>query len=101
MRHPETFTILRGLWGFYIVRGQLETAHELGKRCLILASRLKKPPLVLWANYAVGMTFFHLGELASALEHFERGIGLYDVRKRHFPPCPTRSRGGLPVPTRL
>ena len=29
------------------------------------------------------MTFFHLGELASALENFEQGIGLYDVRKRH------------------
>ncbi len=80
---PETFTILRGLWGFYIVRGELETAHELGNRCLTLAGRIKKPPLVLWAHYAVGMTFFHLGELASALENFEQGIGLYDVRKRH------------------
>jgi hypothetical protein len=58
---PQTFTILRGLWGFYIVRGELETAHELGKRCLTLAGRIKKPPLVLWAHYAVGMTFFHLG----------------------------------------
>ncbi len=81
---PQTFTILRGLWGFYIVRGQLETAHELGKWCLVLARRLRKPPFVLWANYAVGMTFFHLGNLASALEHFELGIGLYDMRKRHF-----------------
>ena len=81
---PQTFTILRGLWGFYIVRGQLEAAHDLGKRCLVLA-RLRKPPIVLWANYAVGMTFFHLGNLASALEHFDRGISLYDIRKRHFP----------------
>jgi class 3 adenylate cyclase/predicted ATPase len=80
---PRTFAILRGLWGFYIVRGELETAHELGKRCLTLAGRTGKPPLVLWAHYAVGMTFFHLGELASALEHFEQGISLYDVRKRH------------------
>ena len=39
---PETFTILRGLWGFYIVRGELETAHELGNRCLTLAGRIKK-----------------------------------------------------------
>lgn len=78
----QTFTILRGSWGFYIVRSQLETAHELGKRCLVLANHLRKPPLILWAYYAVGMTFFHLGELDSATEHFERGIGLYDVRKR-------------------
>ena len=78
------FTILRGLWGFYIVRSELETAHELGKRCLALARRIRKTPLVIWAYYAAGMTLFHQGELASALEHFDRGIALYDVGKRHF-----------------
>ncbi len=51
----------------------------------MVLARLRKPPIVLWANYAVGMTFFHLGNLASALEHFDRGISLYDIRKRHFP----------------
>jgi predicted ATPase len=81
---PQMFTILRGLWGFYIVRSQLETAHELGKRCLALARRIRKTPLVIWAYYAAGMTLFHQGELASALEHFDRGIALYDVGKRHF-----------------
>ena len=41
-------------------------------------------PLVIWAYYVAGMTFFHRGELASALEHFDRGIALYDVGKRQF-----------------
>lgn len=81
---PQMFTILRGLWGFYIVRSELETAHELGKRCLALARRIRKTPLVIWAYYAAGMTLFHRGELASALEHFDRGIALYDAGKRHF-----------------
>ena len=41
-------------------------------------------PLVIWADYAAGMTLFHRGELASALEHFDQGIALYDVGKRQF-----------------
>ncbi len=80
----RTFTILRGLWGFYVVRSELETAHELAKRCLALARRIRKTPLVIWAYYAAGMTFFHRGELVSAIEHFDRGIALYDVGKRPF-----------------
>jgi predicted ATPase len=81
---PQMFTILRGLWGFYIVRSELETARELGNRCLALARRIRKTPLVIWAYYAAGMTLFHRGELASALEHFDQGITLYDLGKRQF-----------------
>jgi predicted ATPase len=79
---PQLYTILRGLWGFFIVRSELEAAHRLGERCLAIARRTKKPPLVLWAHYALGMTLFHMGEFARALEHLEKGVELYDVRKR-------------------
>lgn len=79
---PQLYTVLRGLWGFYIVRAELRTAHDLGKECLALAERAQNPPLILWARYALGMTLFHLGELASAREHFELGIALYDPQKR-------------------
>jgi predicted ATPase/ABC-type dipeptide/oligopeptide/nickel transport system ATPase component len=81
---PKLFTVLRGLWGYYVVRGELETAYELGDRCVALARRARKQPLALWAHYAVGMTLYHLGEFTSALDHFEKGMDLYDVRKRNF-----------------
>lgn len=79
---PQLYTVLRGLWGYYIVRAELRTAHDLGRECLALAERAHSPALILWAHYALGMTLFHLGELASAREHFEQGIALYDPQKR-------------------
>jgi predicted ATPase len=79
---PQLFAILRGLWGFYIVRNELKTAHELGKKCLALSKRARDPALFLWTYYMLGMTLFHLGELGSALEYFEKGIAVYDIKKR-------------------
>jgi predicted ATPase/class 3 adenylate cyclase len=79
---PQLFAILRGLWGFYIVRDELQTAHELGKRCLAMAKRPQKPAHVLWTYFMLGMTLLHFGEFASAREYLEKGISLYDIQKR-------------------
>lgn len=81
----ELFNVLRGLWGFYIVRGDLQTAHELGRRCLVLAEEDGSPALRLWAHYMLGMTVFHLGELVAALKHFDNGLTIYDMDKRRSP----------------
>jgi predicted ATPase len=65
-----------------VVRAELQTAQELGTQCLTLAQRARSPAFFLWAHYALGMTLFHLGEFASAREHVEQGIALYDPQKR-------------------
>jgi predicted ATPase len=36
---PQLFSALQGLYGFYVVRGELQTARELGEQCLTLAQR--------------------------------------------------------------
>src|SRR5206468_7149465 len=36
---PQLFFVLRGLEAFYLVRGQLQRAHELGEQLLTLAQR--------------------------------------------------------------
>jgi predicted ATPase len=79
---PQLFAILRGLWGFYIVRDELQTAHELGKQCLAIAKRSHKPARILWSYFMIGMTMLHFGEFASAREFLEKGIALYDIKKR-------------------
>jgi predicted ATPase/class 3 adenylate cyclase len=79
---PQLFAILRGLWGFYIVRDEIQTAHELGQQCLALVERAKKPAHLLWAYFMLGMTLLHFGEFASAREYLEKGISLYDIQKR-------------------
>ena len=79
---PEHFTILRGLWGFYVVKDDLKTAQDLGNQCLDIATRTNRGAQMLWSNFMLGMTVLHFGEFNKALEYLEKGIALYDVRKR-------------------
>ncbi|MGO9569092.1 MAG: AAA family ATPase [Desulfomonilaceae bacterium] len=76
------FDVLRGLWGVYIMRAELQNALELGKHCLALAERERSPAFSLWGHQMVGQTATHLGDLISAQEHFDQAIGMYDIRKR-------------------
>jgi class 3 adenylate cyclase/predicted ATPase len=81
----QLFTVLRGLWGFHVVRADLQTAHELGEQCLALAERAPTPVALVWAHYQLGMTLFHLGELVSAQHHFRQSLAAYDREKRRAP----------------
>jgi class 3 adenylate cyclase/predicted ATPase len=77
------FPVLHGLWRFYLVRGNFQTAHELGEQLLALAQSVRDPGLLLEAHMALAITLFWLGELASALAHAERGIALYEGPQHH------------------
>ncbi|MBV8892769.1 MAG: AAA family ATPase, partial [Acidobacteria bacterium] len=78
---PQLFLVLIGLWRFHWVRAELQTARELGEQLLRLAQSMRDPALLLEAHYMLGNTLLILGELASAQEHFEQGITLYDPRQ--------------------
>ncbi len=78
---PQLFPVLRGLWVSYLVQAELQTARELGEQLLTLAQRAQDPAFLLEAHYALGATLFCLGEVASAREHAERGIALYDIQQ--------------------
>jgi predicted ATPase len=78
---PRLLQVLLGLEAFYYVRGELQTARELGEQSLSLAQRLQDPVRLLQAHYALGITLFNLGELASVREHLEQVIALHDPQK--------------------
>ena len=78
---PQLFPVLVGLFRFYLLRAELQTAHELGQQCLSLAQRVQDPALLLEAHMALGPPLLFLGEMASAREHAERGIALYDPQQ--------------------
>ncbi|MBI3303956.1 MAG: AAA family ATPase, partial [Deltaproteobacteria bacterium] len=81
---PQLFPVLFGLWIFYVVRrAELQTAHKLGEQLLRLAQSVQDPALLLEAHFAVGMTLFWLGELASAREHWKQSIALYDPQQHN------------------
>jgi predicted ATPase len=78
---PQLFPVLWGLWAFYLVRAELQTARELGEQLMHLAQSVHDPALVLEAHYALGHTLFWLGELDSATRHFEQSLALYDPQQ--------------------
>jgi class 3 adenylate cyclase/predicted ATPase len=82
---PELVRVLFGLWRFYITRGQLQTARELGETLLRLANNADDPALAVIAHYAVGFSRYKLGELPVARQHFEDGIAKYAPEQRHAP----------------
>jgi predicted ATPase len=81
---PQLSGVLGGLAGFYMGRGELRTARELGEQCLTLAQRGRRPTLLLWAHNMRGENLLYLGELALAREHLEQSMALYDPRRHHL-----------------
>jgi predicted ATPase len=80
---PQLFVALMGLWQFYLVRAQHQTARELGERLLSLAQSVGDPALLVQAHRALGEAFQNLGELVPAQENLAQGSALYDPQQHH------------------
>ena len=80
---PEQFRALQGLWNCYFVRAQHQTARALGEQLLALAHQTQDAGHFLGAYRALGSTLYFLGEFASAHEHLEQGLALYDRQQHH------------------
>jgi len=78
---PQLFLVLRGLYVFHQLRGEIRTASELGVELLSLAQRVQDSALLLEAHFALGQALLFQGELSSALGHLEQGIALYDSQQ--------------------
>jgi len=76
---PQLFVTLMGLWQFYLVRAQHQTARELGERLLSLAQSIDDPACLVQAHRALGEAFQNLGELVPAQQHLAQGSALYDA----------------------
>src|SRR4029453_6924817 len=75
---PQLFWVLFGLYRFYLLRPELQTARELAEQLLRLAQNMLDPALLPHPHRALGLTLFHLGELTTALVHLQQSIALYD-----------------------
>jgi tetratricopeptide (TPR) repeat protein len=92
---PQLFQVLRGLWFFYLMRMELQTARELGEHLHTLAQQVGDPALRLEAHYALGNTLNFLGELAVAQAHFAQGITLDDRRQHRSHAVPSELDFGV------
>jgi DNA-binding SARP family transcriptional activator/predicted ATPase len=75
---PPTPPILRAKAIDYIARAEFKQALQYSEQLIQLAEHLDDPPLMVEANYAVGVTKFWLGEFQSAREYLEIAVKLYD-----------------------
>lgn len=78
----QLFQAIMGLERFYLVRGAVHKARELGDQSLALAHKLHDPELLLQAHRFLGFILFHLGALVASRTHFEQALALYD-RQQH------------------
>jgi predicted ATPase len=77
----QLFPVLRGLWNYYQVRAEVQTAHELSTQLLALAQQAQDSAMLVAAHRALGTTLCCLGAVASAYRHFAQGIALYDPQQ--------------------
>jgi DNA-binding winged helix-turn-helix (wHTH) protein/predicted ATPase len=73
--------VLWGLWVFYTVRAELDTAHEIAVEFLRLAEQLPYPGLALRGHQAMEVTFVQMGKFTESIEHYEKGLLLYDPQQ--------------------
>jgi predicted ATPase len=75
--------VLWGLWHFHAVRGEPQTARELGEQLLTFAQQHQEPAYFLAAHFMLGGALTQLGVLAPALPHWEQTFTLYDRQQHH------------------
>lgn len=74
---PQLAPVLLGLWVYYHVRAELQTARDLGGELLRLASQWQDAVLLNQAHHALGITSTDVGEFAAALDHLEQAVVSY------------------------
>ena len=78
---PQLFPMLYGVWVFHYAGTKLQTARDLAEQFLSLAQRQQDPALLLTAHGIMGNSLLSLGEVASAQEHLEQSIPLYNPQQ--------------------
>src|SRR5262249_25074961 len=78
---PQLFPVLAGLVRFYIVRGESQTARELGEQMLSLAQRVHDPAGLAHAHIMLGNALFSLRAWDAARPHLEQGVPFYNAQR--------------------
>jgi predicted ATPase len=76
---------LWGLWRFYVVRAEFQTARELAEQLFAATKSIEDPVLLLQAHRVMGVTSFFIGEETSARAYLEGAISIYDPQNSYLP----------------
>jgi class 3 adenylate cyclase/predicted ATPase len=75
---PQIVPVLFGLWAYYVVRGDLNTARDLCEQILRLVHGAEDSGILLEAHVVFGVTLYFIGDLPAARQHLESATTLYD-----------------------
>lgn len=78
---PQLFSVLRGLWAYYLTRMDLRVALEIGEQLQRLAQHAGNQSLQVRASFAIGQTLFHLGTFPAARASLEEGLTCFDTQR--------------------
>lgn len=77
----QLFPVLHGLHRFYLLRGELTTAREVGEQMLNLAQGRQDPLLLVPAHRVLETSLWFQGEFGQAQAHLEQALALYESRQ--------------------
>jgi predicted ATPase len=75
--------VLTGLWQCSFVGAKFQRASELAEQIFHHFQSVQEPAVLLTAHWALGTTFYFMGELTFARDHLEQAIALYDPQQHH------------------
>jgi predicted ATPase/DNA-binding winged helix-turn-helix (wHTH) protein len=78
---PHLFWVLMGLFAFYGLRGELQTARQLAQQSLHVAQSAQDSVLLMHAHGTLGTCLYCAGEFAAARVHAEQAIILADLQQ--------------------
>ena len=79
---PQIFPVLQGLYRFYLVSAELQTALDTTTQLLDIAKNAQDQSLLMEAHQAQAFSLGFRGELQPAQEHFDKCMALFDPE--HF-----------------
>ena len=78
-RSAELFPVLRGLWNFHLLRGELQQDHGMSERLVRLAEAQRAPLHRAVAQRTLCTTLFYLGRFTDATAALDESIGIDDA----------------------
>jgi class 3 adenylate cyclase/predicted ATPase len=77
----QHFPVLYGVYGFWVMRADLQTARKLGEQLLHIAEKAHDPALLVEAHFTLGFTLTCMGEIEAARKHCEQSVAHYDAQQ--------------------
>jgi predicted ATPase len=79
----QVFPALYGLCLFHLVRGECDTARQMGEQVLMLARQTRASDFLVLAHMVLGGSLFFCGALPAARVQLEEGLARYDPVQHH------------------